>query len=80
MEGEGKTGQGKAACPSKHAGGDVSPGEGRTAMHQILQKANRLHLEPILLFAETRQPGPLAVSSLSLASAHSDIQKVRERR
>lgn len=73
-------GQGKVACPSKHAGGDVSPGEGQTAMHQVFRKANRVHLEPILLFAETRQSGPLVVSSVSLASAHSDIQKVRERR
>lgn len=78
MEGAGQTGQEKVVCAGKHAGGDVSPGEGQTAMPWVLWKANRLHLEPILLFAETRQPGPLVVSSQSLASAHSDIQKLRE--
>lgn len=66
------------ACPGRHAGGDVSPGQGQTAVPWVLWKAKRLHLEPILLFADTQQPGPLVVSSLSLASAHSDIQKLRE--
>lgn len=75
--GNGRQG-GKTACPSRRASSDASLGQAE--IHQVLQNASRLHLEPILLFVETQQPRPLAVSSLSLASAHSDIQKVREGR
>lgn len=49
-------GRRKAACPSKHARGDVFPGEGQTAMQQVLWKENRLHLEPILLLLRPRSP------------------------
>lgn len=63
---------GKVAFPSGCPSSDTSPAEGQAEMHEALWKASKLHLETVLLFAETRQPRPLAVSSLNLASACSD--------
>lgn len=71
---------GKEAFPSRCPSSDTSPAKGQAEMHEAIWKASELHLEPVLLFAESRQPRSLAVSSLSPASACSDIQKVREGR